>query len=81
VDELRPAAGDRLPGFPERIVLVAAAADGADDTAVREDEHLGADPLRRRSERRHDRHERGRLASLERIRHGAEDLSIHEVII
>ena len=42
---------DRLARFPECVVLVAAAADGADDAPVGEYEHLGADALRRRSGR------------------------------
>ena len=37
----------RLPGLPEGVVLVAAAADGADGAAVGVDQHLGADALRR----------------------------------
>ena len=35
--------------FQKRVVLVAAAADGADDPAVAEDQHLGAHALRRRA--------------------------------
>ena len=49
VHELGTPAGDGLARLPERVVLVAAAADRADDPAVAEDEHLGADALRRRA--------------------------------
>src|SRR5690606_39328916 len=44
VDELRAPGGERLARLPERVVLVAAAADGADGPPVGEDEHLRADP-------------------------------------
>jgi hypothetical protein len=57
---------DRFLRFPERVVLVAAAADGAHHAAIGEHEHLGADALRRRSVRRHDRHQRGIFSALER---------------
>ena len=77
VHELRPPVGDRLARLPERVVLVAAAADRADDAAVGEDEHLRADPLRRRSGRRDDRDERRRLAALERVGDGGEDFLVH----
>ena len=62
--------------LPERVVLVAAAADGADDPAVGEDEHLGAGPLRRRAVRADDGHKRGRLAARERISGGGQDLFV-----
>ena len=59
--------------LPERVVLVAAAPDGAHGAAVRKDEHLCADPLRRRAIGRHDRHERRVLATLERLGQRLED--------
>ena len=52
VHELRLARGDRLARLPERVVLVAPAADRADHAAVAEHEHLCADALRRRAGRR-----------------------------
>src|SRR6185369_1413419 len=79
VHELRRPAEDRLARLPERVVLVAAAADGPDDPAVTEDEHLRADALRRRPGGRHDRDERGRFPALERIRDSGEDFAIHAV--
>ena len=60
----RPAGGQRLARLPERVVLVAAAADRADRPAVREDEHLRAGALRRRAARADDGHERDRFAAL-----------------
>src|SRR6185295_15799000 len=81
VDELRLAAGDRVLRLPERVVLVTAAADGADDPAVAEDEHLRADTLRRRAGGRDDGHERGGFAPVERIGHRREDLFVHVGII
>ena len=65
--------GDGLARLPERVVLVAAAADGADDAAVGVDEHLRADPLRRRAVRRDDRHERRGFAAFERVGDGGKD--------
>ena len=81
VHELRFAAGNRLAGSPERVILVAAAPDRADDPAVGEDEHLRADALRRRSAGGDDRHERGRFAALERIGDGGEDFFVHALMI
>ena len=81
VQQLRPAVGDRLARLPERVVLVAAAADRADDAPVGEDEHLRADALRGRSKRRDNRDERGRLAALERVGDGGEDFPVHMAII
>ena len=49
VEQRAPAGRDGFARLPERVVLVAAAADRADRAAVGEDEHLGAGPLRRRS--------------------------------
>src|SRR5215470_1445337 len=77
VNELGSPARDRFAGLPERVVLVAPAADGADDPAVTEDEHFGADPLRGRTSRRHDRHQRRRLAAVERLGHSREDFLVH----
>ena len=65
--QLRLARLNRLFRLPERVVLVAAAADGADGAAVGKHEHLRADALRRRAVGRHDRHERGVFAALERL--------------
>ena len=47
LDVQRATVRDRLAGFPERVVLVTAAADRADRAAVRVDEHLGPNALRR----------------------------------
>ena len=49
VEQRAAAGGDRLARLPERVVLVAAAADRADRAAVGEDQHLGAGALRRRA--------------------------------
>ncbi len=54
----RAALLDGLARLPERLVLVAAAADRADRAPVGVDEHLGADALRRRAGGRHDGDER-----------------------
>ena len=62
--------------FEAGVVLVAAAADGADGPAVGVDQHLGAGPLRRRSARAHDGHERDRLAALERVSRRGEDFLV-----
>ena len=77
LDQLRLARLDGFLRLPERVVLVAAAADGADRAAVGEDEHLRADALRRRAVGRHDGHERGVLAALERLRQRLEDFLGH----
>ena len=77
MDQLRRAAQNRLARFPERVVLVAAAADGADDPAVTEDEHLRAHPLRRGTRGRHDGDERRRFTALERVGDGGEDFAVH----
>jgi hypothetical protein len=57
----------RLPRLAERIALVAAAADRANHPPVGMDQHLRADPLRRRSARGDNRHQRNRLALRERL--------------
>ena len=62
-------------------MLVAAAADGADDAAVAEDEHLRADALRRRAVRRHDRHQRRLFAARERLSQRGEDFVVHGISI
>ena len=67
LDELRLARLNRFLRLPERVVLVAAAADGADRAAVGKHQHLRAHALRRRPLGRHDRHERRVLAALERL--------------
>ena len=77
VHELRLRARDGLARLPERVVLVAAAANRADHAAVAEDEHLGADALRRRAGGRDDRDERRRLAAIERVGDGGEDFLVH----
>jgi hypothetical protein len=61
-------------------VLVAAAADGADDAAVAEDEHLRADALRRGAVRRHDRHERGFFAAREGFSQRGKDFVVHKTV-
>ena len=75
------AAGWRLRiasrAFPERVVLVAPAADGADHPAVAKDQHLGADTLRRRPGGGDDRHERRRFAAFERVSDRREDFLVH----
>src|SRR5262249_41113649 len=77
VDELRPPAADRLARLAKRVVLVAAAADRADDPAVAEHEHLGPDPLRCGTGGRHDRDQRRRLSAFQGVSDGGEDLSVH----
>ena len=79
LDERRLAGGDRLARLAERVVLVAAAADRADGPAVGEDQHLGAGALRRRAVGADDRHQRARLAALERGRGGGKDL-VHALV-
>src|SRR5262249_21825951 len=76
VDELGPPGANRLARFAEGVVLVTAAADRADDPAVAEDEHLGADALRRGAGGRHDGDERRRLASFQRLRDGGEHFTV-----
>ena len=78
---LGPPAQDRLARFAEGVVLVTAAADRPDNPAVGEDEHLGADALRRRSGGRDDRDERRRLAAIEGGRDGGKDFAVHGTII
>ena len=58
-------------------MLVAAAADGADNAAVGEDQHLRADALRRGAVRRHDRHERRFFAAREGLPQRGEDFVVH----
>ena len=77
VHDLGPAARNRLTRLPERVVFVAAAADGAHGAAVGEDHHFGADALRRRPGGGHDRHQRRRLAALQRVDDRGEDFAIH----
>ena len=77
VHELRPSVENRLARLAERVVLVAAAADGAHHAAVAEDQHLGADPLRRRSRGRDDGDQRGRFAPVEGIGDGGEHFLVH----
>jgi hypothetical protein len=77
VVEERPAAGgDRLAGFPEGVVLVAPAADGADRASVGKHQHLRARPLRRRSVGPDHGHERGRVAARKRVGGGGQDLFV-----
>ena len=66
-----------LPRLANGVVLVTAAADGADDAAIAEDEHLGADALRRGTVRRHDGHQRGFFATGERFSERGEDFVVH----
>ena len=76
VEERLPAGRDRVARLQAGVVLVAAAADRADRAAVREDQHLGAGPLRRGSPRAHDRHERDGFAAPEGIRRGGENFLV-----
>ena len=48
-----------------------------DHAAVGEDEHLGADALRRRALRANDRHERCGLPALQRVGDRLEHLFVH----
>ena len=73
----RLAALDGLARLPERLVLVAAAADRPHRAAVRVDQHLCADALRRGSGRRDDGDERHLVAALEGVVEGGEDLLVH----
>ena len=66
----------RLARLPERVVLVAAAADRADRAAVGEDQHLGAGALRRGAVGADDGDERGRLAARERVGGRGQDLFV-----
>src|SRR5205823_8840278 len=75
--ELRLTAADRDTRLAERVVFIAAAANGADGAAVGKYEHLGAHALRRRAARRHDGDERRRLAPFERIGERGKDLLVH----
>ena len=73
----RPAGLDRFAGFPEGVVLVAAAANRADGPAVRKDQHLGADALRRGAGGGHDGDEGNFLPAIQGLREGGEDLLVH----
>jgi hypothetical protein len=77
VHQPRPAVGDRFARLPERVVLVAPAANRPDDAPVAKDQHLGAHALRRRAGGRDDCDERRRLAALERGGDGREDFLVH----
>jgi hypothetical protein len=77
LDGLRLARLQHLPRLADGVVLVAAAADGADDAAVGKDQHLRADALRRRSRGRHDRDERHFFAPLQGIGQRGEDFVVH----
>ena len=77
VHELRLARRDGLARLPERVVFVAAAADGADHPSIAEHEHLGADALRRRAGGRDDRDERRRFAAIQRVGDGREYFFVH----
>ena len=68
---------DRLAGFPERVVLVTAAPDRADRAAVRVDEHLCPNALRRGPMGGDDRDERNFFPALECLRQGGKDLLVH----
>ena len=74
VEERRPAGDERVARLPERIVLVAAAADGAERAAVGEHQHLRSGTLRRRPVGADDGHERDGLAALQRCCRGGEDV-------
>ena len=77
LDVQRATVRDRLAGFPERIVLIAAAADRADRPAVRVDEHLCPDALRCGPVGGDDRDERHFFPALECLRQGGENLLVH----
>ena len=81
LDGRRLARLQHLPRLADRVVLVAAAADGADDAAVAEDEHLRADALRRRAVRRHDGHQRGFFAARQRLSERGEDFVVHRRLV
>ena len=66
-----------LARLADRVVLVTAAADGADNAAVGEHQHLRADTLRRRAVRRHDRHQRRFFTARESLSQRGEDFVIH----
>ena len=74
----RPPRPDRLARLPERVVLVAAAADRADRPAVGVDEHLGADALRGGAGRAGDGDERHLFAARQCFGQRGEDLLVHE---
>ena len=67
---------EHLARLEAGFVLVAAAADRADGPAVSVDQHFGAGPLRCGPARAHDRHERDRLAALERVSRRGEDFLV-----
>ena len=73
VEERRAPRDERVARLPERIVLVAPAADGADGAAVGEHQHLRAGTLWRRAVGADDGHERDGLAALQRCCRGGED--------
>jgi hypothetical protein len=67
VQHRRTSGRERIASFPECVVLIAAAADSANGTAVGKDEHLRARALRRGPARANDRHQRDRFAALQRV--------------
>ena len=79
--EARLVRAHRLSRLAERIALVAAAADRANHPSVGVDQHLRAHPLRRRSARRDNRHERNRLALRERLAERGQQFRGHGAII
>ena len=81
LDVHRPARLDRFARLPEGVVLVASAADRAHGAAVRVDEHLRPDALRRRAGGRGDGDECHPFAALQSLRERREHFLIHEVII
>src|SRR5262249_29668848 len=76
VGECRTPGSQRVARLAERVVLVAAAADGTDGAPVGVDEHLRADALRRRALRADDGHERDRLAAAKRLACGGQDFLV-----
>ena len=78
VDDCERPSSRAEPRLADRVVLVAAAADRADGTAVREDEHLRAGALRRRPLGADDRHERGRFAALQCVGRRRQDVFVQK---
>src|SRR5436190_14925030 len=80
-DEPWLAREQRFPCLPQRVVLIAAAADGAGHPSVRVHEHLRPNALRRGSLRRDDGDERHFFAALERLDELAQDFLAHTPIL
>src|SRR5690606_20390603 len=72
-DEGGAARGEGEAGLAGGVLLVAPAADGAEDRAVVEDEHARADSLGCRALRAHDGHQRHRTFGRESLVDDAEE--------